>query len=62
MCDLSSLDLRRVRLALLDLNGDRPPLRAGGDGLREDEEEELRVDVKFRTEYLNVCIDDTATR
>jgi len=44
MCDLSA-DLRvRVRLALLDLSGDRPPLpRAGGDGLREDEDEELEL-------------------
>ena len=54
MCDLSA-DLRvRVRLALLDLSGDRPPLpRAGGDGLREDEDEELRAEGKFLTECLH---------
>ena len=42
MCDLSgAADLRFVSPALLDRNGDRPPLRAGGEGLRDDDDEEL---------------------
>ena len=52
VCDLSSLERRRVRL---DLGGDRPPLpppRAGGEGLREDEEDELRGEGLSRTECL----------
>ena len=60
-CDLSSLERRRrVRLALLDLGGDRPPLppppRAGGDGLREDAEEELQGGGLSHTECLHSAV------
>ena len=59
VCDRSSLERRRVRLALLDLGGDRPPLpppRAGGEGLREDEEDELQAGGLSRTECLQSAL------
>ena len=60
VCDRSSLERRRrVRLALLDLGGDRPPLpppRAGGEGLREDEEDELQGGGLSRTECLRSAL------